>query len=166
MEIFSSEFTNHIRFVSFFLARNPQTWVKPAAGKVLYNYKATNPHELSIYTGQLIQLAPKEVQQTHKLLHTGWALATIDNKTSGLVPINYVSRLAPAQYANPEDPQETVPETPIVDIADFLDAPVEPKINEQDDQIQSKMPFDTNDVVIDESAYIDPQIPADIMKDL
>lgn len=41
----------------------------------------------------MIQLAPREVQQTHKLLNTGWALATVDNKTSGLVPINYVRRV-------------------------------------------------------------------------
>lgn len=40
----------------------------------------------------MVRLAPREVQQTHKLLNTGWALATVDNRTSGLIPINYVRR--------------------------------------------------------------------------
>lgn len=62
----------------------------------------------------MVKLAPREVQQTHKLLNTGWALATVDNKTSGLVPINYVQRLAPKSQP------VTVPETtkiPTDDIA-------------------------------------------------
>lgn len=56
----------------------------------------------------MIQLAPREVQQTHKLLNTGWALATIDNKTSGLVPINYVRRVESKPHQNQLNP--TVPE--------------------------------------------------------
>jgi hypothetical protein len=35
-------------------------------------------------------VAPKDVQNTQKLLNTGWVLASIDNKTSGLVPVNYI----------------------------------------------------------------------------
>lgn len=81
-------------------SRNPQTWVRPYAAEVVYNYKSTAPNELSIYPGQLIQLAPREVQQTHKLLNTGWALATIDNMTSGLVPINYVRRVETKAHQN------------------------------------------------------------------
>lgn len=93
-------------------ARNPQTWVRPYAAEVVYNYKSTTPNELNVYPGQLIQLAPREVQQTHKLLNTGWALATIDNKTSGLVPINYVRRVESKPHQNqvnpvPEQQQQT-----------------------------------------------------------
>lgn len=51
----------------------------------------------------MIQLAPREVQQTHKLLNTGWALATIDNTTSGLVPINYVRRVETKSHHNQSD---------------------------------------------------------------
>lgn len=101
----------------FFSARNPQTWVRPYAAEVVYNYKSTTPNELSVYPGQLIQLAPREVQQTHKLLNTGWALATIDNKISGLVPINYVRRVESKPHhdqTNPMPEQQqtsmTVPE--------------------------------------------------------
>lgn len=59
----------------------------------MYNFRATNPHELSFQAGQHIIVAPREVQQTQKLLNTGWALASIDNRTSGLIPINYVQRI-------------------------------------------------------------------------
>lgn len=52
----------------------------------------------------MVQLAPREVQQTHKLLNTGWALATIDNKTSGVVPINYVRRVESKPHHNQANP--------------------------------------------------------------
>lgn len=58
----------------------------------MYAFNKTGPNEISIYPGQILKLAPREVQQTHKLLNTGWALATVDEKTSGLIPINYVRR--------------------------------------------------------------------------
>lgn len=74
-------------------AKNPMTWVQPYAAQAIHSFKSTAPHELSVYAGQMVKLAPREVQQTHKLLNTGWALATVDNKTSGLIPINYVQRL-------------------------------------------------------------------------
>lgn len=61
----------------------------------MYSFKATSPSELTLYSGQILKLAPREVQQTHKLLNTGWALATIDDETSGLVPINYLRRHEP-----------------------------------------------------------------------
>lgn len=66
--------------------------MRPFATEAMYAFKASNPSELTIYAGQTLKLAPREVQQTHKLLNTGWALATIDDKTSGLVPINYLRR--------------------------------------------------------------------------
>lgn len=74
------------------IARNPQTWIRPFTTEAMYPFKASNPSELTVYSGQLLKLAPREVQQTHKLLNTGWALATIDDETSGLVPINYLRR--------------------------------------------------------------------------
>lgn len=73
-------------------ARNPKTWVRPYVAEAMFNFNKTGPNELSVYQGQILKLAPKEVQQTHKLLNTGWALATIDDKISGLIPINYVRR--------------------------------------------------------------------------
>lgn len=66
--------------------------MQPSTVKAVYNFRAANPHELSFQAGQQIIVAPREVQQTQKLLNTGWALASIDNRTSGLIPINYVQR--------------------------------------------------------------------------
>lgn len=62
--------------------------------RATYSFRASSPHELSFQAGQHIIVAPREVQQTQKLLNTGWALASIDNRTSGLIPINYVQRIA------------------------------------------------------------------------
>lgn len=85
----------------------------------MYAFKASNPSELTIYAGQTLKLAPREVQQTHKLLNTGWALATIDDKTSGLVPINYLRRQeannakhADVPISNPEqsEMEATIPD--------------------------------------------------------
>lgn len=53
------------------------------------------------------------MQQTHKLLNTGWALATIDNKTSGLVPINYVRRVGAKAFASDANQPVIEPELPI-----------------------------------------------------
>lgn len=76
----------------------------------MFNFNKTAPNELSVYQGQILKLAPKEVQQTHKLLNTGWALATVDDKISGLIPINYVRRFDSKNASNIEDiPNEVNP---------------------------------------------------------
>lgn len=98
--------------------------MRPYAAEVVYDYKTTTPNELSIYPGQLIQLAPREVQQTHKLLNTGWALATIDNKTSGLVPINYVRRVESKPHQVQEQTQ-LQPQQPTAMIVPELQSNVE-----------------------------------------
>lgn len=160
----------------FRLARNPQTWVKPYAGEAVYNYKATSPHELSIYAGQLIQLAPREVQQTHKLLNTGWALATVDNKTSGLVPINYVRRVGSKQFATPSS--QTTTTAAVENQLDPSDIPFCENVLEKDEIAANQSNFTVGDAnsqmyenksatneIINESTHIDPAILHDI-KDL
>lgn len=98
----------------------------------MYSFRATNPHELNFQAGQHIIVAPREVQQTQKLLNTGWALASIDNRTSGLIPINYVQRITveskqpttiteakPTADENITNIQEQVTETGMVDPAPY-----------------------------------------------
>lgn len=70
--------------------KDPQKWINPVKAHVQFNFDATNSNELSIRTGQIIYIAPKEIQTAQNLINTGWALATADNKTSGVIPINYV----------------------------------------------------------------------------
>lgn len=77
--------------------------------QAMYNFKATNPQELTIQSGQMVIVAPREVQQTQKLLNTGWALATIDKQRSGLVPINYLRRIVTNNNAMPS----SLPTTPL-----------------------------------------------------
>lgn len=77
----------------------------------MYTYNKTDRNELSLYPGLRLQLAPREVQQTQKLLNTGWALATIDGRTSGLIPINYIRRFdARTPMKNPEATETPMPE--------------------------------------------------------
>lgn len=61
----------------------------------MYPFDATNPHELSIRSGQTVWIAPREVQNTHKLLNTGWLLATVDQQVAGIIPVNYIEHAAP-----------------------------------------------------------------------
>lgn len=127
----------------------------------------------------MIQLAPREVQQTHKLLNTGWALATIDNKTSGLVPINYVRRVESKPHHNPTnqipEQQQTsmiVPEMqPNVDCME-KSAEIESKSNDSIGQDWNRgNQLDTiNEIVTNQSSPAtfqidDPMMPADL-KDL
>jgi len=77
--------------------KNPQSWVNPIKAQVKYDFQATNQQELSLRSGQAIYIAPREIQNTQKLLNTGWVLATLDNQTSGIIPLNYVQ--APQQVA-------------------------------------------------------------------
>lgn len=81
-----------------FPAKNPQSWVNPIKAQVKHDFQATNPQELSLRSGQAIYIAPREVQNTQKLLNTGWVLATLDNRSSGIIPLNYV-----------QGPQQNVP---------------------------------------------------------
>lgn len=150
--------------------------MKPYAGEAVYNYKATSSHELSIYAGQLVQLAPREVQQTHKLLNTGWALATIDNKTSGLVPINYIRRVQSKQFAesspsptadtaaNASDINIVAPEVPLGENVMGNDSEsIQSNMCEQNSQMYANK-LSSNEI-INEITHIDPVIPDDI-KDL
>lgn len=159
---------------SIFTARNPQTWVRPYAAEVAFDFKSTSPHELSIYPGQLIQLAPREVQQTHKLLNTGWALATIDNKTSGLVPINYVRRVEPKAHANPTNvPNQTViaPEMPLEPTMESIPESKQSHFidNQTGEMCTTKVAHDSNEFITNASttsnSHINSMMPADI-KDL
>lgn len=90
-----------------FTAKNPKTWVNPLRLTAHHTFEATNAQELSIRAGQTVYVAPREVQQTQKLLETGWALATLDYTRTGLVPINYLKR-EPVASAAPQ-PQPDIP---------------------------------------------------------
>ena len=85
-----------------FSARNPKTWINPIPAKVEYNFNARNESELSIRAGQTVLVAPREIQQTHNLLNSGWALATVNRENSGIIPINYIAQLKPNIPPNAE----------------------------------------------------------------
>lgn len=59
----------------------------------MYNFNGENQSELTLKAGQQIRIAPREIQQTNRLLSTNWLLATPDGKNVGLVPVNYIRRV-------------------------------------------------------------------------
>ncbi|EDV36443.1 uncharacterized protein Dana_GF12959 [Drosophila ananassae] len=71
-------------------ARNPAKWVAPIQTQAIYDFLPRGQSELSLRAGQTLQVAPREIQQTLNLLNSGWALATTNGQTSGIIPINYV----------------------------------------------------------------------------
>ena len=75
-----------------FTAKNPASWINPIEAVVLYNFNADQPSELSVKAGQIVRIAPKEIQQLNRLLSTNWLLATVDGNNVGLVPVNYIKR--------------------------------------------------------------------------
>ncbi|CRK93955.1 CLUMA_CG007482, isoform A [Clunio marinus] len=82
--------------------KTPATWQNAVDATVLYNFNGENQSELKLRAGQLIKIAPKEIQQMNRLLSTNWLLATPDGKNVGLVPVNYIRRADVAQIPNGE----------------------------------------------------------------
>lgn len=54
-----------------------------------YDFTAASEEEISIQTGDMLNLAPKEQQPRVR----GWLLASVDGHTTGLIPANYVKIL-------------------------------------------------------------------------
>lgn len=80
-----------------------------------YDFSAASEEEISLRAGDMLNLAPKELQPRVR----GWLLASVDGQTTGLVPANYVKvlgkrrgrkhaemeALAQIQQQNPQAPQ-------------------------------------------------------------
>lgn len=73
-------------------AKNPRTWSQPIPSQALHSFQAGSPGELTVVAGDVVYVAPKEIQNQFRMMNTGWALATKDFTTSGMVPINYLQR--------------------------------------------------------------------------
>ncbi|XP_017293445.1 peroxisome biogenesis factor 13 isoform X2 [Kryptolebias marmoratus] len=54
-----------------------------------YDFSAASEEEISLRAGDVLNLAPKELQPRVR----GWLLASVDGQTTGLVPANYVKIL-------------------------------------------------------------------------
>lgn len=77
--------------------KNPWTWQQPIPSQALHSFQATNAQELSVGAGEVVYVAPKEIQNQFRLMNTGWAIATKDFSTSGMVPISYLQRYSQQQ---------------------------------------------------------------------
>ncbi|XP_070834521.1 peroxisome biogenesis factor 13 [Chaetodon trifascialis] len=90
--------------------------------RVEYDFAAASEEEISVQTGDMLNLAPKEQQPRVR----GWLLASVDGQTTGLVPANYVKilgkrrghkhaemeRLAQVQQGNTQASQTALPAQP------------------------------------------------------
>lgn len=75
---------------NFFIVRDPKTWVNPIQSRAVHSFQATRQEELTFQVGQIVYVAPKEIQQSLNLLNTGWALASTNKINSGFIPVNYI----------------------------------------------------------------------------
>lgn len=81
--------------------KNPKSWSNPIEAIAQYDFVASSPAELSVRCGQNVVVAPKNVQNIHKLLDSGWVLASVDGVTSGLLPVNYIESTKQAKLKEP-----------------------------------------------------------------
>lgn len=81
--------------------KNPKAWSNPIEAIAQYDFVASSPAELSVRCGQNVVVAPKNVQNIHKLLDSGWVLASVDGVTSGLIPVNYIESTKQAKLKEP-----------------------------------------------------------------
>lgn len=97
-------------------------------------------------------------------MNTGWALATIDNKTSGLIPVNYVRRVEPKSYANQSEMMNQSVIVPKTLQANGIENLMESTLNAPtiestvDDQIThnytNKLMHESNEIIINDDSTI------------
>lgn len=125
-------------------AKNPKTWVNPPTTKAVHSFKGSSPQELTFQTDQTLIVAPREVQQTHNLLNTGWALASIDNVHSGLVPINYLRKVKSQTNTMPPPISTSMPTTPLKSNSN---PPYDEQVNLVENSVlQSEMNIEENEI--------------------
>lgn len=67
--------------------KDPSTWRNPMQALAQFDFTATSPQEVSFRAHQILTIAPQDVQG--ELWNSGWLLGSVDQKTAGLVPVNY-----------------------------------------------------------------------------
>uniref|UniRef100_A0A2A4K4V8 Peroxisomal membrane protein PEX13 n=1 Tax=Heliothis virescens TaxID=7102 RepID=A0A2A4K4V8_HELVI len=79
---------------------DPTTWQAAHKAIAKFAFNATSPQELSIEEKQTFVVAPQHLQP--QLWNSGWLMASVDGKTAGLVPTNYIKLIAPATEKDKE----------------------------------------------------------------
>lgn len=100
--------------------RDPTKWKSPGAQvKVMFPFTASSNQELSLAPGEVITLAPKDIQQKMNLANTGWLFA-ISNRGTGIVPINHLHIKMKNSNQSPPAQQPPVPVPDPVSESDLL----------------------------------------------
>ncbi|KAM3961462.1 peroxisomal biogenesis factor 13 [Aphomia sociella] len=86
---------------------DPTTWQNPLRAVAQHDFQATSPQEINFSANQVLTLAPQHLQG--HLWNSGWLMATTDRQHAGLVPVNYIKVIKPA---NNNDSNENVTSNP------------------------------------------------------
>ncbi|KAH8373113.1 hypothetical protein KR009_012126 [Drosophila setifemur] len=112
-------------------ARNPSKWTLPIQTQAVFDFEARGQSELSLRAGQSLQVAPREIQQTLNLLNSGWAIATTDGHSSGIIPISYVKSPKQMRHELNEQAKLSQPQPQLMDLsaASFPAPPLDLQMN-------------------------------------
>ncbi|XP_016957507.1 probable peroxisomal membrane protein PEX13 isoform X2 [Drosophila biarmipes] len=112
-------------------ARNPAKWTAPIQTQAVYDFVGRSQSELSLRAGQTLHVAPRDIQQTLNLLNTGWALATTNGHTSGIIPISYVKSPQQMRQEIQDQMKPVQPQPELMDLSAgaFASPPLEQQMN-------------------------------------
>ncbi|XP_016988881.2 probable peroxisomal membrane protein PEX13 [Drosophila rhopaloa] len=112
-------------------ARNPAKWTAPIQTQAVYDFVGRSQSELSLRAGQTLHVAPRDIQQTLNLLNTGWALATTNGQTSGIIPISYVKSPQQMRQEIQDQVKPAQPQPELMDLSAgaFASPPLEQQMN-------------------------------------
>ncbi|GAB6028928.1 Peroxisomal membrane protein PAS20 [Chamberlinius hualienensis] len=94
----------------------------------LFNFRGEQPNELSFAAKEVLRIAPKELQPKVR----GWLLASLDGKTTGLIPANYVKIYTPSNSKRPETAETTQLTPPAVQQAPVT---INEPVNKMDEEL-------------------------------
>lgn len=121
-------------------------WQNPHRALAQFDFAATTPQEISFRANQVVTIAPEAQQGS--LWNSGWLLATVDNKTSGFIPANYVKLFRTAPLPQPTANNAQIPQQPQESISE-----------ESDESYESDTPITSNVPISSKPLPVFPNLP-------
>ncbi|XP_013399326.1 peroxisomal membrane protein PEX13 [Lingula anatina] len=119
-----------------------------------YSFQGRSEDELSFRAGQRINIAPKELQPRMR----GWLLASVDGKSEGFIPVNYIKN--PRKRIGRKNARQQQPAQPVSSVVDeerlLNDEFPQNDLEQEQQQFASAFPTQTKD---------EDKIAADILED-
>lgn len=83
---------------------DPTTWQDPLRAVARHSFQAGSPQEVSFQENDALTVAPQSLQG--HLWNSGWLMASLDRRTAGLVPVNYIRIIKPSNVTEVEGKAE------------------------------------------------------------